>query len=281
MKDEKKTKRQLINELQEMRQRVAELETLDTESSFTEELIRHAQDFAEGIVQTVREPLMILDSDLRVISANLSFYRNFQVSPEETENQFIFELGNHQWDIPRLRELLEEILSKDTHFNDFEVSHNFLTVGHRTMLLNARQIFQEGIGTSNILLAIEDITDRKRAEKVMRLAQEKMEQQLEIARVIQESFLPTYLPGDDDPRFSIAAVNHPAAVVGGDYYDVIPLGHDRLGLVLCDVSGKGVPGAIYMARLVSDFRLLVDPHEGTPAETLTELNRILLERISC
>ena len=112
----------------------------------------------------------------------------------------------------------------------------------------------------------------------MRLAQERMQQQLEIARTIQQSFLPARLPGDDDPRYSLAAINDPAESVGGDYYDVIPLGHDRLGLVLCDVSGKGVPGAIYMARLVSDFRYLIDPHEGTPAETLTGLNRLLLER---
>jgi sigma-B regulation protein RsbU (phosphoserine phosphatase) len=112
----------------------------------------------------------------------------------------------------------------------------------------------------------------------MRLANERMRQELEAARIIQQSFLPGRLPGADDPRFSLGAINHPAAAVGGDYYDVIPIGRNRLGLVLGDVSGKGVPGAIYMARLVSDFRFLVDAQENSPAETLIALNRILLGR---
>lgn len=125
---------------------------------------------------------------------------------------------------------------------------------------------------------IRDITERKQAEETMHLANERMRQQLETARIIQQSFLPGQLPGADDPRYSLAAANYPAASVGGDYYDVIELGHNRLALVLGDVSGKGVPGAIYMARLVSDFRFLVEPHDDSPAETLTALNRLLQDR---
>ncbi len=125
---------------------------------------------------------------------------------------------------------------------------------------------------------IRDITERKQAEETMRLANERMRQQLETARIIQQSFLPGQLPGADDPRYSLAAANYPAASVGGDYYDVIELGRNRLALVLGDVSGKGVPGAIYMARLVSDFRFLVEPHDDSPAETLTALNRLLQDR---
>ncbi|MDA2916402.1 SpoIIE family protein phosphatase [Nitrospinae bacterium AH_259_B05_G02_I21] len=117
-----------------------------------------------------------------------------------------------------------------------------------------------------------------REREALRSAQERMRQQLESARVIQQSFLPASLPGADDPRFSLAALNHPAASIGGDYYDVIDIGGDRLGLVLGDVSGKGVPGALYMARLVSDFRFLVGPHQDSPAETLTALNKVLLGR---
>ncbi len=117
-----------------------------------------------------------------------------------------------------------------------------------------------------------------REREAMRSAQERMRYELESARVIQQSFLPTTLPGADDPRFSLAAVNHPAERVGGDYYDVITLGPDRLGIVLGDVSGKGVPGALYMARLVSDFRFLADPHEDSPADTLTQLNSLLAAR---
>jgi serine phosphatase RsbU (regulator of sigma subunit) len=117
-----------------------------------------------------------------------------------------------------------------------------------------------------------------REREELRTAQERMRQQMESARVIQQSFLPASLPGADDPRFSLAALNHPAASIGGDYYDVIALGDDRIGLVLGDVSGKGVPGALYMARLVSDFRFLVGPHQDSPAETLTALNRLLMGR---
>lgn len=118
-----------------------------------------------------------------------------------------------------------------------------------------------------------------RERETMRSHQERMRVELESARVIQQSFLPATLPGANDPRFSLAALNHQTEQVGGDYYDVIPLGPDRVGLVVGDVSGKGVPGALYMARLVSDFRFLADPHEDTPADTLTHLNRMLVERV--
>jgi PAS domain-containing protein len=103
----------------------------------------------------------VLDGDLRVISVNRSFYETFQVKQEETKGSLIYELGNRQWDIPRLRKLLEDILPKNTTFEGFEVEHDFLIVGRKKMLLNARKIFRETIGTEMILLAIEDITEHK------------------------------------------------------------------------------------------------------------------------
>jgi sigma-B regulation protein RsbU (phosphoserine phosphatase) len=128
--------------------------------------------------------------------------------------------------------------------------------------------------------AYEDVRqgELRQAEESIRLAQERMEQQLESARIIQQSFLPARLPWEDDPRFDLAAVNLPASSVGGDYYDVILHGRDRLSLVVGDVSGKGIPAAIYMARLVSDFRFVMDPYKGSPAKTLEGLNRHLLRR---
>src|SRR5450830_1578859 len=89
------------------------------------------------IIQTVREPLLVLDSDLRVISANRSFYNSFKVTPEETAGKHIYGLGNQQWDILELRTLLEEILPKDNKFDDYEVEHEFLGIGRKTVLLNA------------------------------------------------------------------------------------------------------------------------------------------------
>jgi two-component system CheB/CheR fusion protein len=124
---------------------------------------QEAREYAESIVDTVREPLIILDADLRIISANRSFYQTFQVTPEESERHLLYELGNSQWDIPRLRELLEEILPKNTTFNDYEVEHNFPTIGKKTMLLNARRVYREANKVEMILLAIEDITERKKA----------------------------------------------------------------------------------------------------------------------
>jgi serine phosphatase RsbU (regulator of sigma subunit) len=117
-----------------------------------------------------------------------------------------------------------------------------------------------------------------RERESLRAEKERMRLELESARVIQQSFLPTTLPGADDPRVGLAALSRPAATVGGDYYDVVALGRDRLGLVIADVSGKGIPGALYMARLVSDFRFLTDPHQENPAHTITALNRLLMGR---
>lgn len=121
--------------------------------------ISAARDYAEAIIGTVREPLIVLDEHLRVRMANRSFYEDFQVTPEETENRLLYELGNHQWDIPALRTLLEEILPRNSHFQDFEVEHEFEHIGPRTMLLNARRLAQSGGGGQLILLAIENITE--------------------------------------------------------------------------------------------------------------------------
>ena len=129
-----------------------------------EKNLRQSLEFAEDIINTVREPLIALDQDLRVVLANRSFYKFFQVKPEETVGQLIYDLGNKQWDIPRLRELLETILPQKTSFEGYEVEHDFATIGRRTMLLNARQIEQAWGKERIILLAIEDITERKAIE---------------------------------------------------------------------------------------------------------------------
>jgi PAS domain-containing protein len=109
---------------------------------------------------TAREPFLILDPDLKIIGANDSFYKDFQVTKEETENKLIYDLGNRQWDIPELRELLENILPEEKVFNDFEVSREFPKIGLKMMLLNARQLDT----TQLILLAIEDITLKRAIE---------------------------------------------------------------------------------------------------------------------
>jgi diguanylate cyclase (GGDEF)-like protein/PAS domain S-box-containing protein len=146
-----------------------------TERRRAEGAIKDAREYAESIVSTIREPLLVLGADLRVISANRSFYRMFRVEPEETNQQFVYELGERQWDIPRLRELLEEILSKSIAFDDFEVEHEFPVIGRRTMLLNARKILGETNKAKMILLAIEDITERRKMEKALQESKERFE----------------------------------------------------------------------------------------------------------
>ena len=123
-----------------------------------------SREYSESIINTIREPLIALDQDLRVITASHSFYKFFKVKARETIGKLIYDLGNKQWDIPKLRELLEDILPKKITFNDFEIEHDFATIGKHVMLLNARQI-QRGSGEEQIiLLVIEDITARKMIE---------------------------------------------------------------------------------------------------------------------
>jgi two-component system CheB/CheR fusion protein len=123
--------------------------------------INDLKNYSEAIVETIREPLIVLDESLRVRTANRAFYETSSLSVEETQNQFIYELGDRQWDIPRLRTLLEEILPQNSQFQDFEVEHEFENLGQRTMLLSARGLQQESSRTPLILLLIEDITERK------------------------------------------------------------------------------------------------------------------------
>src|SRR6267154_6527289 len=100
-----------------------------------EPLVEDIQNYALNIVDTVREPLLILDATLRVRSANRAFYQTFQVSSEETENRLIYELGNGRWDIPALRTLLEDIILTSSVFDNFELEHTFPIIGRRKMLL--------------------------------------------------------------------------------------------------------------------------------------------------
>ena len=134
-----------------------------------------ASEFAESVINTVREPLISLDQDLRVVTVSRSFYEFFKVKPEETVGQLIYDLGNKQWDIPRLRELLETILPQKTTFDNYEVEHNFAAIGRRIMLLNARQIQRASGKERIILLAIEDITERREIENGLEKARKELE----------------------------------------------------------------------------------------------------------
>lgn len=127
-----------------------------------EELWNESWTYIKTVVDTVREPFLILDKDLRVMVANESFYRTFQVEAKDTEKKHVYELGNGQWNIPALRKLLEDILPKNSFFKGFEVVHEFPLIGRKVMILNARRVYKEDAPRTFppiILLAMEDITE--------------------------------------------------------------------------------------------------------------------------
>ena len=139
-----------------------------TLSDVAAEALQEARLYAESIVDTVREPLLVLDGHLHVLSANRSFYSAFKVSEQSTVGRSLYELGNRQWDIPQLRYVLGEVLPQKQVLNDLEVEHEFEAIGRRTMLLNARALLRGGDRPDLILLAMEDVTERKQIQQALR-----------------------------------------------------------------------------------------------------------------
>jgi len=139
-----------------------------TERKKAQQIIEEARAYAESIIETMRAPLIVLDTDLKVISANRSFYQTFKVNHKETQGRLIYDLGNRQWDIPKLRQLLEEILPKSNTFDNYEIEHDFETIGPKTMLFNARRLATMQM----TLITIDDITERKQMERELAQAKE-------------------------------------------------------------------------------------------------------------
>lgn len=138
------------------------------DANFMPSIIHKAElerDYAQAVVETVREPLVVLNEDLRILTANRSFYKIFHVNKKETENKLIYDLGNGQWNHPKLRYLLNDIIPQKSFFQDFEIEHVFPAIGKRVVLLNGRKIIQKKNSVPMILLAIEDVTEKKQIER--------------------------------------------------------------------------------------------------------------------
>jgi len=193
MKRKAKTRPQILHEAGEPQPQVAASEERLQEankisgggiakSKCAEGTFVEAQKYAENIVETIHHPLVVLTADLRVKSANRSFYETFKLAPKETKERFIYDVGDRQWDIPQLRELLENIVPKNTHFNNFEVDHEFPGFGRKKMIFNARRIYRESKGTEMILLTIEDITERKQMEESLQASETRYRRLFETAQ---------------------------------------------------------------------------------------------------
>lgn len=142
----------------------------------TPDTLRPQETDLDAIFDTLREPLLVLDADVRILAANRAFYRVFGTKREETLGVRLYDLGNGQWNIPRMRELLGEILPRNAYLDDFKVDHVFQHIGRRVMLVNARKIYRPGNHAETILLSIEDVTERMAAEDALRQKNAEMEQ---------------------------------------------------------------------------------------------------------
>ena len=181
MKDDEKTREQLLIELTELRSQNAVQEKSVTGLTSTELAIEELHRYAESIVEAIRQPLLVLDADLKIVLANQYFYSTFKTIPGETLGSFIYDFGDKQWAIPELRELLEKILLEKGVCTDFEVSHDFEDIGQKIMLLNACQICRKDISPKLILLAIEDITERRRLDDTLKESEQRFRRVFETA----------------------------------------------------------------------------------------------------
>ena len=238
-------------------------------------LLQEIETYAQNIGDTIRDPLLILDRDLRVKSANRAFYKTFKVFPEETEGQPIAEIGDGQWNIPALLELLQNIVPSHSSFDDFEVTHFFPGVGQRTMLLNARKLYRPGNRTVLLVLALEDVTERRKAEKQLADAQQRDRR---IASTLQRALL--FMPEENAfPGMEIKMLHEPAseeALVGGDFWDIFAYDNGHVAFVIGDVMGHGLTAAVFTAEIRFILRAFLREHER-PGLVLNQLNNYLCQ----
>ena len=183
-----------------------ELTTTNQELQTRNDLLNESYDYSEAVLSTIHDPMIVLDKNLRVKSANKTFYKIFNVKEEETEGMLLYDLGNKQWNIPRLRELLEDILTRNSHFYDFEIKHSFPFIGEKIMLLNARRIIQKRNHEELILLAFADVTEvRKKALELQTKENEILSLQLNAEQKLRK------IIEDSEKRYNMMLMQSPFA----------------------------------------------------------------------
>ena len=219
-----------------------ELTVINQELNALNNQITEERDFANAIINTTREPLIVLDGSLKVITANKSFYENFHGKASNTEGKKFYELENNQWDIPKLRQLLESILPKDEMVEDFEVVHTFKSIGERSIILNAMEIRRDTKKNNLILLSIEDITERKAIARKLEDTKNRYEE------MIYSS--PSLIAILEGPEFILSIANEAFLkhigkgenIIGTSYLESAPeLEEQDLGGILRKVYETGEP----------------------------------------
>ena len=232
---------QIANE--EIRASLEELQAMNEELTTANEQLHAAQEYAEAIVETVRVPLVVLSHDLQIERANTAFYQFFQINPQEIEEHSLFDLGGGQWDSAPLRMLLEGVVTANQPFSNFEVEATFPTIGHTVLLLNACPLSWEGTSIPRVLLAMEDLTERRRLEQIEQRVHAETEVRLAILqRILDELPSSVYLVRGSDARMVLA--NHASTTLWGASW---PPGQPMArfltanGIRIFDVDGRPLP----------------------------------------
>lgn len=258
--------------------------------------LRDALAYSESVVNTMREPLLVLDADFRVRSANRSFYQVFGLKREAVENHGLYEIADREWDLPELHRLLEEILQEQQSVEDFELDHVFPRIGSKVMLLNGRKLVREGTKTEFLLLAFEDITERKRTERELKESERRQAALLAIGdqmrylgdiRSLIAASMKIVVDTLGASRAGYGTVDHSGEylTVEGDWGDGTAssiVGHYRL-----EDYGDGLSGRFRRGELISISDVRTDPltdRESSRWEALqirAFINVPLLEQDRC
>ncbi len=231
--------------------------------------------YAQNIVDTIRDPLVILDGDLHVRSANRSFYRLFQVTAQETVDRPLTALGGGQWDIPELLTLLTETLADRDAFDDFETVFDLPDLGERTLLLNGRKLRRPESDITLLVLSLEDITERKALGAALAVEQDQ-DKQIALAVLRPMLFQPVSDAFSGITVQTAYAMASDEALVGGDFWDTFAYDHGHVGFVLGDVMGHGMTSAIFTTELKHTLRAYIREHEQ-PTQVMYHMNRFLYQ----